>query len=51
MLAGVGEEELSEVGTAGGQNQFVGLELVSVCCQGHVCEFSVLTDEKRISDI
>ncbi len=49
MFAGIGEEQLSEVGTAGGQNQFVGLELVPVCRQGHVCEFAILTDEEELN--
>jgi hypothetical protein len=48
MFAGIGEEQLSEVGAAGGQNQFVSLELVSVCGQGHVCEFAILTDEESV---
>ncbi len=49
MFAGIGEEQLSEVGAAGGQNQFVGLELVPVCGQGHVCEFAILTDEEVLN--
>jgi hypothetical protein len=48
MFAWVGEEQLSEVGAAGGQNQFVGLELVPVCGQGHVCEFAILTDAEEL---
>ncbi len=48
MLAWIGEEQLSEVGAARGQNQFVGLELVPVCRQGHVCEFAILTDEEGL---
>ncbi len=49
MFAGIGEEQLSEVGAAGGQNQFVSLELVPVCGQGHVCEFAILTDEEELN--
>ena len=38
MFGGVGNEEGSEVGTAGGEDQFVGLEGGALRAQGDVCK-------------
>ena len=42
MFAGIADEERPEVGTAGGQDQLVRLELFNVRGQGHVGELTVL---------
>ncbi len=49
MLAGVREEELPEVGAAGGEDQLVRLELVPLSGEGDVCELAILNQTNALS--
>jgi len=43
-------EELLEIGAAGGQDQFMGLERLSLCGESHICELVVLAQLVEHSD-